>query len=57
LIDPENVDSIANGIKKVLTNSQNRSDLVKKGFDNIKRFSWEKCAQQTLQVLEKVASK
>ena len=56
LINPESVDSIAGGIKKVL-NPKTRSLLVKKGFENIKRFSWEKCARETLQVLEKVASK
>lgn len=52
LIDPENVDSIARGIEKVLTGEKTKSDLVKKGFENAKRFSWEKCAQQTLKVLE-----
>jgi len=56
LIDPNSADSIASGIKNVLTNNQTRSDLVEKGFENIKRFSWEKCAKETLQVLEKIAS-
>jgi len=57
LIDPEDASSIATGTKKVLTNNQIKSDLIKKGFVNIRRFSWEKCAKETLQVLEKVASK
>ena len=53
LVDPKSVKSIADGIKKVLTNDRTRSDLVKKGFTNIKRFSWQNCAKQTLEVLEK----
>lgn len=57
LIDPESIGSIADGVKKVLTENQTYSNLVKKGFENIKRFSWEKCAQETLQVLEKVVAK
>ena len=56
LVDPQKTDSIAEGIKKAL-NEKMRTDLVKKGFENIKRFSWEKCAKETLQVLEKVATK
>ncbi|MBI2327783.1 glycosyltransferase family 4 protein [Candidatus Curtissbacteria bacterium] len=57
LVDPQNVDSIVASIKKVLIDEKTRSDLIKKGFANIKRFSWQKCAEQTLEVLEKVASK
>src|SRR3989344_6091001 len=56
LVDPEKSDSIANGIKKSL-DAKTRTDLVKRGFENIKRFSWEKCAKETLEVLEKVATK
>lgn len=57
LVDPESVDSIASGIKKVLTSKNVRSELIKKGFENIKRFSWEKCAKETLAALGKVAPK
>jgi len=57
LIDPESVDSIASGINEVLTDEKKRFDLVKRGFENIKRFSWRNCAQETLTILEKVASK
>ncbi len=52
LIDPESVDSIVNGIKKVLSNEKLSKELVTKGFTNIKRFSWQKCADETLKILE-----
>ena len=57
LVNPKGVASIAAGIKKALTDEKLRQDLIKKGFANIKRFSWQKCARQTLKVLEKVTSK
>jgi len=56
LVDPNSVGSIANGIEKSL-NPATRSILVKKGYRNIRRFSWKKCANETLAILEKVASK
>lgn len=56
LVDPASVDSIAKGIQKVITDKKLRDKLVERGFQNIKRFSWEKCANQTLKVLSKVAA-
>lgn len=56
-VDPESVESLSKGIEKVLGSDQTRSDLIKKGLENIKRFSWRSCAEQTLAVLQKAASK
>lgn len=55
--DPESVDDIAQQIKKVLSDSALREDMVKKGREQVKKFSWEKTAKQTLSVLEQVARK
>ena len=55
LVSPNDVNSIANSIKRAL-DEKTRADLAKKGFENIKRFSWEKCAKETLAILEKVAT-
>lgn len=54
LIDPEDTESIAKGIKKAL-DPENAPNLVKKGLENIKRFSWETCAAETIKVLESAA--
>lgn len=54
LVDPNSIDSIAQGIKKSL-DPPTRSSLVEKGARNIRRFSWEKCAEETMAVLERVA--
>jgi glycosyltransferase involved in cell wall biosynthesis len=56
LIDPQNTKAIASGIERAL-DPKTRNTLIKKGSENIKRFSWEKCAKESLIVLEKVASK
>jgi len=52
LIDPESVDSIADGIIEAL---ENRGKLIQKGHQQLKKFSWEKTAQATLKLYEEVA--
>lgn len=47
LVDPYSVDSIAKGIKEI-TKPQTRAKLIKEGFAQIKKFSWEKSAKETL---------
>jgi glycosyltransferase involved in cell wall biosynthesis len=56
LVDPIKVDDIAAGICEVLSNSELRSLMVAKGLERVKEFSWEKCAWETLGVLERVGA-
>ena len=56
MIDPENLKEISNAIEKVLTDENLRADLISKGYENIKRFSWEKSAQKLHDVIVKVMS-
>jgi glycosyltransferase involved in cell wall biosynthesis len=51
-VDPTDVDGMARTIQYVLTDTTVRDHLIKKGFQNVKHFSWEKTAHQTLKVLE-----
>lgn len=53
--DPENVSDIAEKIEKVLSNKKLRDDMIKKGHEQVKKFSWEKSAREVLEVLEEVA--
>jgi glycosyltransferase involved in cell wall biosynthesis len=55
LVDPTDVDAIADAMLRLATDEALRAALVERGFANVKRFSWEKCAQETLAVLEAVA--
>lgn len=56
-VDPLNVDDIAAKINKVLTGEKLRKELVEKGYQQVKKFSWEKTARETLKVLEEVVQK
>lgn len=54
-VDPYNTSSIAEGISKVLNMSKKEyNDLVERGFKQLVKFSWNKCAEKTLEVLENV---
>ncbi len=48
LFNPNDIFSMAQAMKKIVSNRQLREDLVNKGIKRVKNFSWEKCAQQTL---------
>ncbi|MBL7142207.1 MAG: glycosyltransferase family 4 protein [Candidatus Pacebacteria bacterium] len=47
-VNPYNVEEIAQGMEKITFDEKLRQALVKKGFENIKRFSWEKSAQKLI---------
>lgn len=51
LVDPLDSDAIAGGIIKAL---KNRDELVKKGRQRLKDFSWQNTAKQTLKLYERV---
>jgi glycosyltransferase involved in cell wall biosynthesis len=53
LIDPVNHECIAKAMSDLVQNNDLRSELINKGFKNIKRFSWARCAEQTLKVYKK----
>ena len=50
LVDPYSVDSILKGIQDI-TEFQTKDKLIKKGFEQIKKFNWKIAANQTLAVL------
>lgn len=54
LVDPEDVDSIAEGMYRIVNDHNLRQLLVKAGRKRACDFSWKKCAQETLKVLENV---
>lgn len=51
LVDPLDVNNIAEGIEKAI---KNRRELVKKSRNRAKEFSWEKTARETLEVYQEV---
>jgi glycosyltransferase involved in cell wall biosynthesis len=55
LVDPHDVNSIAEGIYEGLNNEGLRQDLIQKGFKRAKNFSWEESAKDTLALFESIA--
>lgn len=56
LMDPNDTESIADGIARILSDSNLRNTLSHKGLERSKLFTWDLCAQKTLEVLERVAA-
>jgi glycosyltransferase involved in cell wall biosynthesis len=52
--DPLDVDAMAQAIEKMLKDLSLRSELIKRGYERVKDFSWEDTARKTLAVFEEV---
>jgi glycosyltransferase involved in cell wall biosynthesis len=56
LVNPDSVDSIAEGIRRVLDDAPLRQELLAAGRLRSQAFHWRRCATETLRVLERVQS-
>ncbi len=54
LVDPLDTAAIAAGLLRLIEDQALRSRLRAAGFANLRRFSWQRCAAETLAVLETV---
>jgi len=50
--DEKNPSDLAKKIERVLSDENLRAEMVRKGTEQIKKFSWEKCARETLEYLK-----
>jgi glycosyltransferase involved in cell wall biosynthesis len=50
--NPENLEAMIHAMELVAFNDEVRQALITKGYEQAKKFSWEKCARETLKVLE-----
>jgi len=56
LVDPHSVKDIVQGIEKVLKFSEEeRRDLVERGLKQVKKFTWQKAAEETIKVFELIS--
>ena len=55
--DPNNIDEMCSAIEMVVLDESIRSKLVQLGLENIKLFSWQKCAIETLDIYKKITGK
>lgn len=56
LVDPEDVESIAEGMRRVVEDRELRERLVAAGRHRAREFTWTRCARETLRVLERADS-
>jgi glycosyltransferase involved in cell wall biosynthesis len=56
LVDPLDVDAISDGMSRLIADDELRFALVKKGYVQVRKFSWANAAREVMQVLEAVAS-
>ncbi|MCB0239596.1 MAG: glycosyltransferase family 1 protein, partial [Anaerolineae bacterium] len=49
-VDPLRVDSLAQGLRDVLSNAALGEDLRTRGLRRAAQFSWDRCAAETLAV-------
>jgi glycosyltransferase involved in cell wall biosynthesis len=57
LVDPYSVESIVEGIARVLTDPALSSDLRRKGIARAREFSWDRSVQRTRQVYQEVCER
>lgn len=50
--NPCDIKDLSQSLIKIINDEPLRKDLIKKGAQRIKNFSWEKCAKDTLKVIE-----
>ncbi len=50
LVDPRDIKSIANSMLTIIDNKEYRKELVLKGFEQIKRYTWERSAEELLNI-------
>jgi len=50
LVDPYDISALAKAMQQIMTNGKLRERLRMKGFQRAKKFSWERCARETLNI-------
>ncbi len=55
-VDPENTGAVASGLERVLLDDPLRDRLRVAGRTRVREFTWERCAQQTAELLLRVAN-
>jgi glycosyltransferase involved in cell wall biosynthesis len=54
LFDPSDFDSMSASIERVAYSDQYRSELIKRGSERVRKFSWQNCAEETSNVYRRV---
>ncbi|MDD5032251.1 MAG: glycosyltransferase family 1 protein [Patescibacteria group bacterium] len=52
--NPEDEEEMKRQIEKIIEDKNLQQELIKKGYEQVKKYSWEKCAKETLGVYKEV---
>ncbi len=55
-VDPYDINDIANGLTVAIEDEDLREKLIARGLEQVKKFSWEKVANETYKVYQKVVA-
>lgn len=55
-VDPKDTNGMKKALKKIMNDDKFRVDLIKKGFYQAKKFSWEKAAVETAKVYKSLCA-
>lgn len=53
LVDPENTSEIAESLNSLLQDEKKQQELIAKGYENIRRFSWDGIIEKYIETLRK----
>jgi glycosyltransferase involved in cell wall biosynthesis len=56
LVNPENIFEIARGIRQILTEDVLRETLVRRGYELVQKYSWQRSAEQVREVYRSVVA-
>ncbi len=56
LVHPENVFDIARGIRQILTDDDLRKQLIARGYEQVRKYSWPQAAQKVRAVYQSVVN-
>jgi glycosyltransferase involved in cell wall biosynthesis len=54
--DPNQIDSIAQALERVAFSNDRRQELITKGVERLKAFTWQACAERHLSLYQSVAA-
>jgi len=54
MFDPYSIESMQYSLEKLFLDSNIRDSLITRGFERIKKYSWKKCAGETIEIYRKV---
>ena len=55
LVPPDDVDSLAEALWRLVDDAELRNDLIHQGFEQVKRFSWQRAAAELISLYARIA--